>query len=318
MWESILAALLSAAVSEVGKSMSKQATDITGQGGRDLNAGRSNALYSLLSGGGSMGASDWFGRAQNQMGQAGQYQDQAGRMANRSGADLIAELARQQPGMLDQAQTAATAATSKAGASLQDLAAAASAQARSNLERRLGSNDGFSQGGALQALSRGTLEPLLSAQAQEGQMYSNAFQNALSPLQAAATSREYNRPAELAGIAQGYGQLGSQAGSLGSVLAQLLGGQSEQVLINPQFQAPGQSTLSKLGDTGMAAALQALGRNAGGTSFNLDSLKGEATSGAGGMAEGLQKYLDSNPNMSAAERNSILNVLRSLGYGTNY
>jgi hypothetical protein len=259
----VLAALISAIGSMVPKSGTQDLTaDFASRNGRDLNAARSNDFYAKLTQpGGNLNSNTWYNLAQQATGQAANYQNKAGAVASRGGGDILAELLKLQPAMQESAGRTAIAATSKAGTSLMDMALAASTSARNALETRFGNRGGFDMptGGMLSALSRGAQEPILQAQQAIAQLYSQAFQNAYNPLAALASGREYGRPNEFVQVAQGFQGQAGQAGTLGAQLAQLLGQNSEQALIAPQFQ--GQPDMgSKMQDLGLGMAANALGQ----------------------------------------------------------
>jgi hypothetical protein len=229
--------------------------------GRDLNGQRSNMFYNMLQPGGQLDAGSWYNMGKAGLGQAGAQTDQAAAMADRSSGNILQKLLQMQPQMQQSAAQTAQGATSRGATSMADLAAEASARARNNMENRFGAGGQFgtTSGGTLAALMHGTAEPLLQAQTAIDQTYGQAYQNALSPMAQGFQSREFNRPQEYQGVAQSYLQGANQALGTGGLLAQLLGGQSEQALIAPQFQSPAQSYGSKLIDVGLGGMSQNLG-----------------------------------------------------------
>jgi hypothetical protein len=254
--------------------------DWAAKNGRDLNGDRSQAFYDMLSPGGQLDSGSWYNMGRGYAGQAGGQTDRAAEMANRSSGNILEQLLRMQPEMQRSAAGTATGATSRGAASMADLAAEASARARSNMENRFGAGGQFgtTSGGTLAALMRGTSEPLLQAQSNINQMYSGAYQNAFSPMAQGFMAREFGRPQEYQGVASSYQKSADQALGTGGLLAQLLGGQSEQALVAPQFQTQGPTTIDKLIDVGLGAGSQALGY-----AQLQDLLKGMGKTGPGGL-----------------------------------
>lgn len=265
-----------AAIFGVGKSLlgGDRPTDLTaGMGNRDINYAKSQPFYEMLMGGGPMGASGWYNLGKTYAAKMGTALDQAGAYAKRPTADIMSEIGRSSSGADRIATQAAGRATSRGQASMVDLAELAASRARANMERRFGAQGLFGNrsGGTLAALMQGTAEPLLQAETAVNQAYGNAYAQNFGALLDKITGREFNRPSEMAGIASGFGQGLSLAGSQGGLLAQLLGTQAEPALVAPQFQTK-PSALDTMSDIGMAR----LARNAGygqGFGSGQDTLK---------------------------------------------
>lgn len=247
----------------------KTTTDVTAgyaaQNGRDLNGERSNAFYGMLTNpGSSMNVSDLYGKAQDQYG--------------RSASDLMGELGGAQGSMMSQAQQVASAATSPYGQNANALAAQQANETRRSLEQRLGASGlgNFGSGAALSSIAQGASEPYAQALTNISQLYSNAYQNAYSPMQQSALSSISNR--------------GNQYASLGNSLLGQLGSQSEQALLSPNFQTSAFGSL-------MGNALGSVGGQLGGMLSSgigniASSLFGGSSLGSisGGASDSYNKY----------------------------
>lgn len=239
-----------------------QVTDLTKGQPRDLNATRSNDFYNLLMNpSGSLGAGAWNGMAKNYLRQSAGATEAMNRSASRSSGDILSELMKGLPGIQSAAGSAAEASTQRSGSSMVDLAKLASAQARQTLETRLANTGGFNvnSGGTLAALAAGTAAPLLQAQTAIDQMYGQSFNDQYSKLLSGLLSKILGQTDEYGKVASSFGQLGSQAGQQGGLLAQLLAGQSEQQLLAPQLQTR-PSMFDSLTDAGMQSILYDIAR----------------------------------------------------------
>lgn len=208
------------------------------EGNRDLNYGRSNAFYNQLIGGGAMDPSAWMNQALGYSPYANQMMRGASDSANRGGTDIFNAFSQVQPGMMGMAGDVANRATTRFEGSMMDLANQQSRDALRTLENRLGAGGAFgtSSGAALSALARGAATPLMEAQTNINNMYSNAFQNAYNPMAQMGYGRELNRTNEFLQALQGANQSMSTLGGQGQGLANLLGQQSEQIIYMPQWQ----------------------------------------------------------------------------------
>lgn len=226
-------------------------------GNRDLNAGRSGTFWDMLTRGNlnPQGYMNMF----NQQGQQGSdLLGQATRSANRSASDIWAEFAKTQPGMIDYANNATNAAMTQNGSSMEDLAKLQSSNAINSIENMLSRNGGHTSGAAMAALSRGASEPLLAAQTQLGQMRSNLFSSLFNPMAGAGYGQEMNRTNDLLNALSGSNNLMGNYGNMGSSLAGLFGGASEQNFLNPTMMAD-PNFLTLLGNGLMGAGFKGFG-----------------------------------------------------------
>lgn len=208
----------------------------------NLNAPRTDALYSLLTGGGIQDPTSWMtsgqGNLQNLYGLMGQLY---------SGANTGATGA--------QAKSLADEALSEFGTSYMDLARQQSQQAVQNLEGKMGRAGLFStsSGAVAKALSQGAQEPLLQALTGLGQAKSQAAQNYFNQLLGSQQN------------ALGVGsQLAGQELGMGSNLMGMLSALSEAAWQPAQYEQTG----------GIAAPLlSVLTGNMGGLGGFLDLFK---------------------------------------------
>ena len=325
MWELLLPFLTTAGGSLLSALGGNKTTDATqnwlsqfnsangfDKNNRDLNAARSNSFYDLLTQGNlsannAMGQSNYYGNM------AGNLLGQAQQSANRSASDILNAFTQTQPAMTEYANQVANQAMTQNGASMNELANLQSNNAIRNIENMLSrSGQSANSGAALAALSRGAAEPLLNTQSQLGQMRSNAFQNAYSPMAQAGYGAELNRTNDLMNLVSGAQNLQGTYGSLGANLGNLLAQQSEQQILAPSLQTQGDFM------TTLGGALTGVGSQALGNSGILSLLSGNGI-GTPSASKGLQNNYDAQKskfdgfNFSAPYGNEgIANNLKDL------
>ena len=210
-----------------------------GANNRDLNAGRSNAFYDLLRGGGSMDPRLWYARAGDLADQVSGLGAGLSKALAATPEDRTRALLSVMPGMEEIASRVQAGAGSYGGTAAEDEARAASSRGRRSAEGSL------SRSGALSAAASGgngrmvvdaASEPLLNAVMRVSELRSQAYQNAINPLLQQTLDSINRRSSE---YGAGIGALsGAQQGYLGAGqgLAGLLADQSQQYLIAPQVQ----------------------------------------------------------------------------------
>lgn len=204
---------------------------------RDMNAGRSNAFYSLLQSGGGMDPRSWYARAgdlaDQQSGMAAGLSKALAASPEQRSAALMAVL----PGLEDIASRIRAGADSDMGSSSADAAKAASSTARRQVEgslSRSGALGAVKSGGAGRMVVDAAQEPLLNAVMRLSELRSQSYQNAINPLVQGARAEIGNRANEYGnGLSALSGAL-SPLLSAGNGLAGLLADQSQQAILAPQ------------------------------------------------------------------------------------
>lgn len=206
-----------------------------GAGNRDLNAGRSNAFYDLLRGGGSMDPRTWYARAgdlaDRSMGMAAGLSKALGA----SPLERTAALASVLPGMQDIAGRMTAGAMGDNGSSLEDMARAASSRGRRQAEGSATRAGGMTTGARSQMIVDAASEPLLAAVQRLGELRAQTYQGAMNPLMEGAAGAIDRKASD---YANGLGAISSAQQPLlgaGQGLAGLLGDQSNQAFLTPQI-----------------------------------------------------------------------------------
>lgn len=166
--------------------------------GKNLNASRSNAAWSQLSGTGALGVAPAWLQAQQAIG--------------RTPSQLYGAYAESLPAMSQSASDIASAATSPFGTSARTLAAQQSDAARRQIEQRLSTSGlgNFGSGAALRSIAQGVAAPLTEAETAIAQQYGNAYMNAYSPVAQMAYQNLANQGSQYAGLANAL--LGAYSG----------------------------------------------------------------------------------------------------------
>lgn len=230
-------------------------------GNRDLNYERSDAFYNLLTQNGSSGnPMSWLNSAQNMSGQQNALLSALTSSANRSGADMFNQFSEFQPGMMTMAGNVADQAMQYNGQQIEDYANMRSRDSMRSLENTLGGSGLFStsNGAALAAMARGAQTPIMEAMTNLGNMRSQAYMNAYTPMANTGYQSVVGQTDALASALNGVNNAMGVNGNIGGNLMSLLGSQSESAWLTPQMVEQNGLLQSLLG-AGVSGLTRALG-----------------------------------------------------------